>query len=56
MFGQDQLPPDAEAMPLAAYAGAREAVEANDIIGIDEAGQYRHWIPVHSDDGPIACF
>ena len=56
VFGQDQLPPDAEALPLAAYAGAREAVESNEIVSVDEAGQYRHWIPVHSEDGPIACF
>ena len=56
VFGQDQLPSDAEALPLTAYAGAREAVETHGIVSGGSAGQYHHWLPVHSDDGPIACF
>lgn len=56
IFGVDDLPPDSEALPLAAYPGAREAIAAHGNVERSEGGIHRCWIPVFYADAPAACF
>jgi diguanylate cyclase (GGDEF)-like protein len=56
IFGQNDLPPDADALPLATYQGGREAIASRTTCERCDAGRYRYWIPVFTDDIPVACF
>jgi diguanylate cyclase (GGDEF)-like protein len=55
-FGADDLPPDIEAMPIAAYPGARDAIAKHDHFEQAEPNHYRCWIPVYAGETPVACF
>jgi diguanylate cyclase (GGDEF)-like protein len=56
IFGQEDLPPDTEALPLASHQGAREAITSHAAYEHCDAGRCRYWIPVFADDLPVACF